>query len=138
MPYCRRALFRHGIQHARPVPPLMSYSTLYNPSTARLVRPAASLAGLLAVGHQTCGSVRAAFLRPSHHRPRFQPMQVASARLRADRRAELQAATMAALISRCPGDQPQALLATQLRSAGPPMRDAGSAFMEVNTIGTAR
>jgi len=76
-----------GIQHAAAGPPLMSYSTLYNPSPRALVRPAASLAGLLAVFFRpsnlrlgACG-----LPAPDHHRPRFQPMQVASARAEADR-----------------------------------------------------
>src|SRR3954470_10653261 len=97
--------------------------------------PATRLARLIAVGHQTSGLAPAVFLRPSHHRLRFHPTHVASARLSPIAEPNCSAATCNTAMAMPSPIKPQALLASTAAVGGPPMRGCRISIMDVNTIG---
>ena len=77
------------------------------------------------------------FLRLSHHSPRFQPTQVASARLSAIAEPNRSAARCITAMPQPKPIRPQRLFAITAAVGGPPMRGCRISIMLMNTSGTS-
>ncbi len=83
------------------------------------------------------GYRRTRLRRPHHHRQRFQPMQIASARARPMAEPNRNAATCSAAMAMPRPINPPALLASTAAVGRPPMRGCRISIIEVNTIGNS-
>src|SRR4051812_39583217 len=89
-----------------------------------------------ATGHRCIGQCTT-LLRLSHHSPRFQPTQVASARLSAMAEPKRSAVRCITAIPTPKPIRPQRLFAITAAVGGPPMRGCRISIMLVNTSGTS-
>src|SRR5258705_13230288 len=87
--------------------------------------------------HEEYTSQRTSFLRPYHHRPRFQLTQIVSARLRPIAEPNRSAAMCNTAIAMPSPINPPALLASTAAFGGPPMRGCRISIMLVNTTGNS-